>query len=80
MKQPPDPGGPSTPKVEYANYFQIGHNGVEVVLDFGYGYDEEHSSLHTRIVTTPRYAKALLQLLHESLERYEQAFGSIPME
>lgn len=80
MKQPPDPGGPPTPKVEYANYFQVGHNGVEVVLDFGYGYDEEHATLHTRIVTTPRYAKALLELLRESLGRYEQAFGPIATE
>jgi hypothetical protein len=77
MNQPPEPGGPPLPKVEYANFFQIGHNGVEVVLDFGYGYDDEHAALHTRIVTTPRYAKALLDLLRESLERYEQGYGPI---
>ena len=75
MKPPPGPRERSSPLVQYANYFEIGHNAVEVVLDFGYGYDEQHATLHTRIVTPPAYAKALLALLQESLARYEAAYG-----
>jgi hypothetical protein len=77
MKHPP-PDGPRDPlKAEYANYFQIGHNQIELVIDFGYGYDEQESLLHTRIITSPLYAKVLLGLLRESIEQYEALYGSI---
>jgi len=32
--------------------------------------------LHTRIVTSPAYAKALLETLRESIVRYERTFSS----
>jgi hypothetical protein len=62
----------------YANYFNVGHNAFEFLLDFGQFYPEgEEPQLHTRIVTNPVYAKALLELLQESIDRYEQTFGII---
>ena len=64
---------------QYANWFNIGHNNFEFVLDFGQHHaDQAGASIHTRIVTGPAYAKVLSALLNESLERYEDAFGEIP--
>jgi Protein of unknown function (DUF3467) len=67
----------------YANYFQVGHNAFEFLLDFGQFYPEgeqEQIDIHTRIVTSPAYVKALLETLRESIGRYEQSFGAIPKE
>jgi hypothetical protein len=78
MKQPPDARGHEPPpRAAYANYFQVGQNACEVVLDFGYAHDEKHVVWVTRIVTTPQYAKALLQLLDESLEQHEARYGPL---
>jgi hypothetical protein len=69
------------PEGRYANYFKIGHNAFEFLLDFGQFYSETNrAQLHTRIVTSPIYAKALLEVLRESVDRYEQVFGDIPKE
>ncbi len=65
----------------YANYFKVGHNAVEFLLDFGQLYSEsENAWLHTRIITSPIYAKALLELLRASIDRHEQTFGPISKE
>ena len=75
--------GPATPgdqKLEgrYANYFKVGHNALEFVIDFGQHYSgTEDAELYTRIVTGPSYAKSLLELLSESIEQYEETFGTI---
>jgi hypothetical protein len=64
----------------YANYFTVGHNAFEVVLVFGQFYEDNiQPQFHTRIVTGPAYAKTLLDLLRDSLQRYEATFGPIPM-
>lgn len=65
----------------YANYFKVGHNAFEFLFDFGQFYPESESAqLHTRIITGPIYAKAMLKTLRESIDRYEQIFGAIPEE
>ena len=62
---------------KYANYFKVGHNAFEFVLDFGQLYGESgRAKLHTRIITNPIYARALLETLSESIERYEKNFGA----
>ncbi|MFZ0771174.1 MAG: DUF3467 domain-containing protein [Candidatus Sulfotelmatobacter sp.] len=62
---------------KYANYFQIGHNAFEFLLDFGQLYsDGTQEHFHTRIVTSPSYAKELLKVLGESIAQYEATFGS----
>jgi hypothetical protein len=62
----------------YANYFEIGYNAFEFLLDFGQSFnDGERAQFHTRIITSPIYAKTLLKLLRASIEQYEQAFGII---
>lgn len=63
---------------KYANYFQIGHNAFEFVLDFGQLYsDGRPEYFHTRIVTGPSYAKELLKVLGDSVGQYEEKFGLI---
>lgn len=65
----------------YANYFTVGYNAFEFLFDFGQFYSEEkEAKRHTRIITNPIYAKALLETIRESIDRYEQIFGSIPKE
>jgi hypothetical protein len=64
---------------KYANWFNIGHNNFEFLLEFGQFHAADAEPLvHTRIVLGPAYAQALAKLLNESMESYEQAFGPIP--
>lgn len=65
----------------YTNYFTVGYNAFEFLVDFGQFYPEgKEARLHTRIITNPIYAKALLDTLRESIDRYEQTFGVIPKD
>jgi hypothetical protein len=76
-----DPGGSDAGEAlegRYANLFQIGHNAFEFVLEFGQANPPDPGRFHTRIITTPVYAKAFLITMRESIDRYEQAFGAIP--
>ena len=76
-----DPQEVGPPRGQYANYFKIGHNAFEFIFDFGQLYNggmEAH--VHTRIVTSPFYAKELLAMLREAVEQYEQSFGALPKE
>jgi len=62
-------------KGAYANYFEVGHTAFEFVIDFGQAYANKTASCHTRIVTSPMYARALLQTLSEALDEYQRRFG-----
>jgi hypothetical protein len=69
----------------YANYLKIGQNAFEFLLVFGHLYlddnlVEQEGLFHTRIVTTPVYAKAFLKVLEECIEHHERTFGVIPDE
>lgn len=78
-----DPGkkssfGNQTLEGRYANYFKVGYNAFEFVIDFGQSYSESgHKELCTRIVTGPVYAKNLLNTLQRAIDRYKQDFGEI---
>jgi hypothetical protein len=63
----------------YANYFNVGHNAFEVILQFGQYYQgNAQPQLHTTIVTAPAYAKTLLEILKCCFEEYEAEFGPVP--
>ncbi len=65
----------------YANYFEIGHNAFEFIMDFGQLYiGEKEAMIHTRIVTSPVYAKKLAEILHDAISQYEQSHGRIADE
>ena len=68
------------PDGRYANDFTIGHNAFEFLFDFYQTFENRAATLHTRIITTPVYAKSLLGLLQKSVEQYEQLFGTISNE
>jgi hypothetical protein len=62
----------------YANYFMVGHNPNEFIVDFGQcDVGGEAQKIHTRIVTAPFYAKAFLNVLQQSINEYEEQFGAI---
>ena len=62
----------------YTNYFKVGHNAFEFLLDFGQFFPENmHAQVHTRIIASPKCAKFLLESLQESIERYETTFEAI---
>lgn len=72
--QKPQPASP--PKSLYANYFEVGHTAFEFVFDFGQAYAGKASSTcHTRIVTSPFYAHALLRMLQDAIKQYDTRFG-----
>jgi hypothetical protein len=53
----------------------------EFIIDCGQFYSEnEEAQLHTRIITSPAYAKALLETLQESIDQYQQSFADTPDE
>jgi hypothetical protein len=63
----------------YSNHFKVGFNSFEFILDFGQAYEGAAADLrHTRLITGPAYAKALAQLLLDSLAAYEETYGKIP--
>ena len=64
------PAGETEPEGRYANYFQVGFNAYEFVLDFGQHYPPGSERIHTRIVTSPSLARRLREILDRSLEEY----------
>lgn len=66
----------------YSNHLAIGQNAFEFVFDFGQLYDgkDNEPRIHTRIITSPFYAKHISELLQSSIRRYEQKNGRIPNE
>ena len=65
----PRVGSPS--KGVYANYFEVGQTAFEFVIDFGQRYrGQPPSTCHTRIVTSPVYARALLRTLNSAMARH----------
>jgi hypothetical protein len=68
----------STGEGRYANYFQVGHNKYEFLVDVGQQFqNEEMPHVYLRIVTNPSYAKALWQTLGDSVRQFEQHYGDI---
>jgi hypothetical protein len=65
----------------YANLAIVNHTDAEVTLDFIYVQPQEmKGKVRSRIIVSPRHAKRLLHALKENVERYEQAFGEIPLD
>ena len=71
---------PATGEARYANFFEVGYNAFEFLLEFGQSYANEKARLHTRVVMSPSYAKELLRILTESVQDYENDFGTIKAE
>ena len=64
----------------YANFCRVTGTPEELILDFGlnaqpFGTPTEPVEVKQRIVTNYFTAKRMLQALHMSVQRHEQAFG-----
>jgi len=75
----PDPGRRKRlPQGRYANYFEVGFNPFEFIVDFGqYQPETESAHWHTRIVLGPAYAKLLSGMLRGAMSRFEEENGEI---
>lgn len=66
---------------KYANYFKVGHNAFEFVLDFGQYYPgNDQAKLITRVITSPKYVKTFSRTLLEALKQFEMLYGTIEDE
>jgi hypothetical protein len=73
----PRPSG-RAPLARYSNYFEVGHNPYEFLIDFGQ-YQPESATvvLHTRIALGPTLAKVLHDMLRDAVVKYEAEHGEI---
>jgi Protein of unknown function (DUF3467) len=70
--------GPKAPLACYANYFEVGHNPYEFLLDFGQFQSEAAGVvLHTRIALGPPHAKLLAEMLRGAVHKFEADNGPI---
>lgn len=70
--------GPKAPLARYANYFEVGHNPYEFLIDFGQFQPETAGIvLHTRIAIGPAHSKLLTDMLSSSVLKYESDNGPI---
>ncbi|NBD10131.1 MULTISPECIES: DUF3467 domain-containing protein [Corallococcus] len=63
---------------QYCNLALVNHTDAEFVLDFLYVQPQQPlARVRSRIITTPRHLKRLVQALQENVQRYEARFGPI---
>ena len=61
----------------YTNFAVIGHTPNEFIFDFAVIYPAQPAFVVSRLVTSPRHAKALLRSLEENVRRFEASNGPI---
>jgi len=55
----------------YTNFFQIGHNAFEFLLEFG----QQGGKIHTRLYLSPPHARMLSDLLNDALRKHAKIYG-----
>ena len=66
------------PLARYVNYFEVSHNAVEFLIDFGqYQPEAEAVSVHSRMACGPAHAKLLVHVLSNALFQFEAEHGVI---
>jgi hypothetical protein len=69
---------PRAPLARYSNYFEVGHNAYEFLIDFGqYQPEAAEVVLHTRIAVGPTHAKLLATTLSGAVALHEADNGPI---
>lgn len=64
----------------YSNLVLLNHTENEFVLDFAFIQPSNgRAKVRTRVISSPRHTKRLLQALQKNLERYEERFGAIDL-
>lgn len=65
----------------YCNFVVVNHSDTEFVIDFIYLQPmQPKAKVRSRIITSPKHAKELVNVLSENIKRYESAYGSIEVE
>ena len=81
MQRSTNPKIHCAPEARYVNYFEVGHNAFEFILDLGQYHPEQTAAqLHVRVVTGPVYAKLLSRMLAQAVERHEREHGVIAVQ
>lgn len=63
----------------YANYFEVGHNAFEFLIDAGQVEPQSGDvQLLSRTALSPVHAKLLARLLNQSIARFERDHHEIP--
>ncbi len=63
----------------YANYFEVGHNAFEFLIDFGQVDPQSGDiNINSRIAVGPTHAKLFLTLITRAVAQFESEFGLIP--
>ena len=82
---------PATPKLQvqidddvaqgvYCNLVLINHTENEFVLDFAFIQPANgRAKVRSRVISSPRHTKRLIQALQKNLERFEERFGTIDL-
>jgi hypothetical protein len=79
MPSPADQRRKKVPLARYVNYFEVSHNAVEFLLDFGqYQPEAEAVSVHSRMAFGPTHAKLLVAMLSRAMQEFEQRYGVVP--
>ncbi|MEW5765251.1 MAG: DUF3467 domain-containing protein [Acidobacteriota bacterium] len=64
----------------YVNFLSVFHNQAEFVMDFGRIVPgKPEVKIQARLLTNPIALKQIVHTLAENLERYEKAFGPLPI-
>ena len=72
-------GQQRAPLASYANYFEVGHNAFEFLIDAGQVEPQSGDiQLMSRIAVSPVHAKLLTQLLMRSIAQFEAMHHEIP--
>jgi Protein of unknown function (DUF3467) len=61
----------------YTNFAVISHQPNEFLFDFALVLPHQPALVVSRVLTSPRHAKAFMKALQENLQRYEAIFGTI---
>ncbi|OGQ92212.1 MAG: hypothetical protein A2289_26120 [Deltaproteobacteria bacterium RIFOXYA12_FULL_58_15] len=64
----------------YANLALVNHTETEFTLDFMYLQPQQpRAKVRSRIISSPKHTKRLLNALQENMRRYEERFGTVEL-
>lgn len=62
----------------YANLAMVNHTESEFTLDFIYVQPQQpKAKVRSRVITSPKHTKRLLEALKDNIKKYEDRFGTI---
>jgi type II secretory pathway component HofQ len=62
----------------YVNLAMVNHSDAEFTLDFIYVQPQQpKAKVRSRIISSPKHTKRLMEALKENIEKFEKRFGSI---